>query len=148
MRDGSLVLDSGAATVRLFDGGQLAGSGTANRVILNGGGTIKYLLGSTDSLSISALEKGAAGSYVFDFGGTGVVGETYVLATSLIGEFYAADFSAVNLAQGVSGHFQINGSELSFVAGQIPEASTCVTVLAAAALLGTLLVRRNRSARR
>lgn len=148
VRNGSLVLDATATAVSVFDGGRLEGSGTADRVILNAGGTIRYLLGSTDSLSIGTLEKGTNGPYVFDFGGTGVIGETYVLATSLIGDFYAADFSAVNLAQGVLGHFEINGSELSFVAVQIPEASTCITALAAIALLGTLLVRRSCGVRR
>jgi autotransporter-associated beta strand protein len=69
--------------------------------------------GVSDSLAVfGALTKGLGSSFVIDLGGSGVAGETYTLATFASTSFSLADFSAVNLPNGVTGTFELTATEL------------------------------------
>jgi autotransporter-associated beta strand protein len=140
---------TGIAT-KILTGATLAGAGSASHIVLesggkvspgkgglgtlsaagatwNGGGVMVYDLSTgaatSDRLALGAggLRKGAAGAHAFDFAGSGANGFTYTLATFGSTEFLAADFSATNLAAGVTGFFKINaGNTLVFITGTPP----------------------------
>jgi autotransporter-associated beta strand protein len=83
----------------------------------NGGGTVRSHLGATgasaDRLNTSALTKGSAGSFTFDFQNTGTAGQTYTLATFASSTFTAADFTASNLPAGLVHLFTMTASSLT-----------------------------------
>ena len=78
---------------------ELGAGGTSDRVALGGG----------------HLEKGSvAGTFAFDFAGTGANGQTYTLATFGSTTFTVTDFTATNLAASVTGRFIVSGTSLVF----------------------------------
>lgn len=127
VQNGATLTGIGTATqIVLESGGRLApgsgGIGTLNATNLTwrSGGTGYFDLGgggTADRIALGsgALVKGsAAGPFTFNFNGTGATGQVYTLATFGSTTFTAADFSATNLAPGVSGVFQVSGGSLIF----------------------------------
>ncbi len=137
--------------VDVLPGATLAGAGTASHIIVENGGTVapgkagigtltgagatwksggvmKFELGATgasrDQLALGSgvLRKGSSsGTFAFNFSGTGVNGQNYTLMTFGSTEFSASDFTATNLASGVTGTFAITGGNtLVFRAGVQP----------------------------
>ncbi len=133
VQNGGVLTGTGTATrVVLENGGRLApgngGIGTLNATgcIWRTGGVAAFDLGAVNAsdriaLGSGAFTKGSAsGTFAFDFGGTGVAGQTYTLATFGSTTFSAADFTATNLAAGVTGTFQVAAGALTFT---VPAAS-------------------------
>ena len=127
VQTGATLTGTGTATqIVLESGGKLApgngGIGTLNAATLTwrSGGTGFFDLGAAGTadriaLGSGALVKGSAsGPFTFNFNGTGVTGQVYTLATFGSTTFTAADFSATNLASGVTGVFQVSGTSLIF----------------------------------
>ena len=127
VQNGATLTGTGTATqIVLESGGRLApgsgGIGTLNATGLTwrSGGTGYFDLGAGGTadriaLGSGALVKGsAAGPFTFNFNGTGATGQVYTLATFGSTTFTAADFSATNLAPGVSGVFQVGAGSLIF----------------------------------
>ena len=112
-----LVLESGG---RLAPGNGGIGTLTGTRLTWRSGGTGFFDLGAAGTadkiaLGSGALVKGSAsGPFTFNFNGTGATGQVYTLATYGSTTFTAADFTAANLASGVTGVFQVSGSALTF----------------------------------
>ena len=78
------------------------------------------------------LTKGFGTLYRFDFQGTGRIGTTYTLATFASTTFVPTDFSAVNLAPGLSGSFILSGTMLQYaIAGQTTFAQNPASVTVA-----------------
>ena len=112
-----LVLESGGA---LAPGNGGIGTLNATKLTWRSGGTGYFDLGAAGTadriaLGGGALGKGSAsGPFTFNFNGTGTNGQVYTLATYGSTTFTAADFTATNLAPGVTGVFQVSGSALTF----------------------------------
>ncbi len=112
-----IVLESGGA---LAPGNGGIGTLNASKLTWRSGGTGAFDLGAAGTsdkiaLGSGALVKGSAsGPFTFNFNGTGATGQVYTLATYGSTTFTAADFSATNLAPGVTGVFQVSGSALTF----------------------------------
>ncbi|WP_043586871.1 hypothetical protein [Geminisphaera colitermitum] len=141
---GSLIVDGSiSGDVSVAQGAKLGGTGSVGAVTLNNGAVIKFSLGAAQNLTASSLVKGTDGTYVFDFGGTGVAGETYTLSSVVGAGFEQSEFSAINLASGVTGAFLLSGSELKFVtSAAIPELSICALLAGGVILAGALILRR------
>ncbi len=127
VQNGATLAGTGTARLVLLEsGGRLApgngGIGTLNASGLTWrtGGVASFELGAAAASDKLALGGGAftkgftSGTVAFDFGGTGVGGQTYTLATFGSTTFSASDFTATNLASGVTGTFAITGSALTF----------------------------------
>ena len=127
VQNNATLAGTGTATqVVLESGGRLApgngGIGTLNASTLTwrSGGIGFFDLGAAGTadriaLGSGALVKGSAsGPFAFNFNGTGVTGQVYTLATYGSTTFAAGDFTATNLAPGVTGVFQVSGSTLVF----------------------------------
>ena len=127
VQTGATLTGTGTATqIVLESGGKLApgngGIGTLNATTLTwrSGGAGFFDLGAAGTadriaLGSGALVKGSAsGPFTFNFNGTGVTGQVYTLATFGSTTFTAADFSATNLASGVTGVFQVSSASLIF----------------------------------
>ena len=127
VQNNATLAGTGTATqVVLESGGRLApgsgGIGTLNATSLTwrSGGIGFFDLGAAGTadriaLGSGALVKGSAsGPFAFNFNGTGVTGQVYTLATYGSTNFTAGDFTATNLAPGVTGVFQVSGSTLIF----------------------------------
>ena len=114
----AIVLESGAI---LQPGVDDMGILSATRLLWRSGGVARFDLGSagqSDTLDLGsgALEKyPVSGTWTFDFGGGGEAGRTYTLMSFGSTTFTAADFTAMNLTNGVSGAFSIVGGELKFI---------------------------------
>jgi hypothetical protein len=87
----------------------------------SGAAMAPFLLSNTNAASDlvaiagGELAKGTAGTFAFDFQGTGDGGQTYTLATFAGTTFSATDFTYVNLAPGLTGTFSIvGGTSLQF----------------------------------
>ncbi len=127
----------------IMTGATLGGSGSTGPILLESGGTLspgdnniatlsaasltwragavaRFGLGAggtSDRITLGDghLEKGsAAGTFAFDFAGTGATGQTYTLATFGSTTFAAADLTATNLAASVTGRFIVSGTSLIF----------------------------------
>ncbi len=127
VQNNATLAGTGTATqVVLESGGRLApgsgGIGTLNATSLTwrSGGIGFFDLGAAGTADRIALGSGAlvkgstSGPFTFNFNGTGVTGQVYMLATYGSTNFTAADFTATNLAPGVTGVFQVSGSTLIF----------------------------------
>ncbi len=119
--DGSLdaiVLESGS---NLQPGVNDIGILSASSLLWRSGAVAKFDLGASGQSDMLDLGSGlfekspASGTWVFDFGGGGEAGRTYTLATFGSTNFSDADFTATNLASGVTGAFSITGTELQFI---------------------------------
>lgn len=143
---GRLIVDgsiSGAVTVNA--GGYLAGTGSVGSVTLNSGAHIAYDLGASVHLTMSALTKGSAGIYTFDFGGTGEADVTYTLSSVAGAGFDTQDFAYTNLAEGLTGIFLLDGSTLTFSTAAIPEPSTHALLSGGVAAMAVVLAGRRRA---
>lgn len=127
----------------VMTGATLAGSGSTTAVLLEGGGQISPGDSSIATLTVAALswraggiarlELGAAntsdrinlgngalvkdsasGTFAVDFANTGAMNQTYTLATFGSTTFSASDFTATNLAAGVTGRFIITPTSLIY----------------------------------
>ncbi len=113
----AIVLESGGS---LQPGVNAVGILSASKLLWRSGGVARFDLGATgqsDSLALGAgsLEKNPAnGTWAFDFGGGGEAGRTYTLMTFNSTTFSAADFTATNLASGVTGAFSIANGALKY----------------------------------
>lgn len=127
VQSGANLTGTGTATLVVIEnGGRVApgngGIGTLNATgwTWRAGGVASFDLGSANAsdriaLGSGAFTKGSAsGTFAFDFGGTGAAGQIYTLATFGSTTFSAADFTATNLAAGVTGTFQITAGALTF----------------------------------
>lgn len=144
------VLDVSAAT------GSALGDMNATSLIWNGTDSafsqMKFDLGSSnasDKLILSGnMTKGTGSIFEWDFGGTGVLDNTYTLVTAAGGFgsgaslFTAGNFSYKNLASGLTGSFSISGSNLQFATSYspIPEPTSALAGL----LITAGLLRRRR----
>ena len=135
---GTLVVSgsaSSAIAVQVMNGATLAGAGSVTNILLESGGRLspgdstaapltatgltwkaggiaRFDLGaSTDRVALGsgALSKRGTGTFAFDFGGGGALGNVYTLATFGSTDFAASNFTATNLAGGVTGVFKIVG---------------------------------------
>ncbi len=151
-----------AVATDVMSGATLAGTGSTSAILLENGGKLSPGDGSTGTLTATSLtwraggiarfdlgaanasdklvlgtgdfEKGSAsGVFAFDFGGTGAMNQTYTLATFGSTSFRAADFTATNLAAGVTGHFVVNGTSLVFSTSTPPIDAWRVTYFGAGA---------------
>ncbi|MDR1282045.1 MAG: PEP-CTERM sorting domain-containing protein [Opitutaceae bacterium] len=152
VNDGSLIVNGSiSGAVSVTQGATLGGTGSVGAVTLNNGAVIRFLLDAPQNLAASSLVKGTDGGgggvYVFDFGGTGVAGETRTLSSVVGAGFNASDFSAINLAEGVTGVFTLSGSELKFVTTAIPEPSTWALLTGGVSITGALIMRQRRRRR-
>ena len=124
---GATLAGTGSTTAILLEnGGRISpGDGTigtlsASSLTWRAGGIARFDLGAANSsdqlaLGVGDFEKGSAsGVFAFDFGGTGAMNQTYTLATFGSTSFNVADFTATNLAAGVTGHFVLSGTSLVF----------------------------------
>ncbi len=112
----AILLESGAT---LSPGDNTLATLTATSLIWKAGALGRFDLGSANASDGIALGTGlftrrGAGTYAFDFGGTGQNNQTYTLARFGSTDFVASDFSAVNLAAGVSGRFIVSAGALIF----------------------------------
>ena len=112
----SILLDSGAA---LAPGDSTTATLTGTGLTWKAGAICRFDLGAagaSDRIALGggALTKNGEGTFAFDFGGGGQNGQLYTLATFGSTSFSAADFSAANLAAGVTGTFQISAGQLQF----------------------------------
>lgn len=127
-------------------GSSLAWNGATDSVFSQ----MKFDLGSSnasDKLELSGAMTKASGSiFDWDFGGTGVLGNTYTLVTAAggFGTFDAlTDFTYSNLASGLTGSFAISGSDLQFTTfSAVPEPTSALAGL----LITAGLLRRRRRA--
>ncbi len=137
---------TGGGLITVQSGGTLGGTGTVGAVTLESGGSLApgtsigtlsaasatwdggatwaFELGadgsSSDRLALSgAFARGAAGSYAFDFLGSGVNGGVYTLVTFGSTTFSESDFSYSNLAPGLTGTFDQTATELTLTV--VPE---------------------------
>ena len=114
---GPVLLESGGT---VSPGDNSIATLTAGGLVWRAGGTFHAELGSagaSDRIALGAglLEKGSpSGTFTVDFAGTGGMEQNYTLATFGTTTFVAADFTATNLAAGVTGHFVISGNSLIF----------------------------------
>ena len=123
---GATLAGSGATTSILLDSGATLAPGdgttatlTATGLTWKAGAVGRFDLGAANAsdriaLGSGPLTKNGAGTFAFDFGGGGQNGQLYTLATFGSTSFIAADFTATNLAAGVTGTFQISGGQLQF----------------------------------
>ena len=105
----NILLESGG---RLSPGDSTAATLTATGLTWQAGGIARFDLGaSTDRVALGsgALSKRGTGTFAFDFGGGGALGNVYTLATFGSTDFAASNFTATNLAGGVTGVFKIVG---------------------------------------
>ena len=144
---GAGVVSPGAnpGDIATLSGGDFAWEGGSLFFDLPVTGTI------ADRLALSgAFTKIGAGQRTFDFNGTGglLTGRTFTLISFDSTDFLASDFAATNLPTGISGDFQIVGSELQFVYGGIvavPEPGTLPMVFGVGCwVLGAAVTRRRR----
>ena len=148
----ALTLNSGGIMSPGTVGSSTPATLTATGFTWNGGGLMKFHLGTagaSDRLALGTglLTKGTGTGWVFDFQNTGALGNTYTLisGTALGSGFTAADFSYIGLAAGLSGAFAYNAaSGLTFTV--VPEPSTYALALGVSAVL-VAGVRRRRLAR-
>ena len=131
---GAMLGGSGSTSHILLESGGVISPGTSGTGTLSaagctwrGGGLMNFDLGPSSSasdrlaLGSGPLRKENAGAHTFNFAGGGANGFTYTLATFGSTDFIASDFTAANLAAGVSGYFQINGGNtLVFITGTPP----------------------------
>lgn len=125
----AINLNSGGFIAPGAIGSTTASTFTATGLTWNGGGSMKFHLGTANTsdrlaLGTGALTKGTAGAYLFDFQNTGTVGNTYTLisGTALGATFNATNFSYTNLAAGLAGTFAYNAaSGVTFTTTAIPE---------------------------
>lgn len=104
---------------------------------------------TADLLNLSgAFAKGTGSSFLFDFGGTGLAGQTYTLVTFASTTFASAiDFGLpVNLGSGLTGSYQLNANSLQLTVDAIPEPSAWAMMLGGLGLLG--LWQRSRGGRK
>jgi hypothetical protein len=80
---------------------------------------VLYSGGASDKVaSAGALAKGTAGTFQFNFQGTGAAG-TYTLMTYTSTTFVISDFSYINLGPGLAGQFTAGASALLFTVSQV-----------------------------
>lgn len=127
MTGATLAGTGSTSAILLENGGVLApgdgGIGTlaATSLTWRDGGIAKFDLGDRIELGSGNFEKEtSSGVFAFDFGGTGALNQTYTLATFGSTTFTASDFSATNLASGVTGQFVLTGTTLVFSTLQPP----------------------------
>lgn len=135
---GTIVLGSGG----IIAPGNSIGTIGAESLTWDGGAVMSFELSNSNNTSdllalTNGFSKGIVGSHLFDFNGTGLLGETYTLVTFTSTNFDVTDFSYSNLGGGHSGEFSISGNDLQF--SVIPEPSTGLV-----GLLGLLSVFRRR----
>lgn len=140
VNDGTLAGSTVFGGVIELAGGDLApgnsiGTISAASLVWSGGSGMSFELSNVDDTSDSLVLSGAftrsgAGSFLFDFNGTGLLNETYTLVSFGSTNFDASDFGYTNLGGGYSGNFGLSGSNLTFTV--VPEPSS--------ALLGGLAV--------
>lgn len=133
--------------IALGGGGTLApgnsiGTIGAESLTWDGGAGMSFELSNADNTSdllalANGFSKGIAGSYAFDFNGTGLLGGTYTLVTFVSTSFDVNDFSYSNLGGGYTGQFALNDSDLQFTV--IPEPSAALV-----GILGLLTILRRR----
>lgn len=138
---GAATLNSGGAMSPGVAGIESLGGSS---LVWNGGGSMLWDLSnvstSADLLSLTgALTKGSAGTFSFDFGGTGGM-FTYNLITFASTTFSVSDFSYTNLGSGLSGSFSVTGNALNFTV--VPEPSSVTLVLLGATAFFFLAKRR------
>jgi hypothetical protein len=116
------------------------GALTATSLTWDGGGTLLFDLSTTSSasaklsLSTGVLTQGAAGTYAFDFLGGGKAGQTYDLINFGSTTFASASqFTATDLAGGLTGTFMLTSSELELFI--VPEPSAWAALAWGAGLL-------------
>jgi autotransporter-associated beta strand protein len=99
------------------------GTFSAAALTCNSGTHFKFDLSTTDNTSdrlaiTGAFTKGTgnAGTFIFDFNGTGMADQTYTLATfgSVAGGLENASFASTNLGSGLSGIFTLTSNKLTF----------------------------------
>jgi autotransporter-associated beta strand protein len=133
IRSGGTLSGTGTvSTIILEDGGTLApgngavGTLTGTSLTWRANGVLRVEVAGTNSsdlvnLGSGALLKGsAAGPFSVDFGGGGSLGQSYTIVSFGSTDFAAADFTATNLAPGVTGSFQISAGNLLFVTDAPP----------------------------
>lgn len=172
INSGTLIINgniSSSSGVTVGNGNTLAGSGTVSAISILGGGRIGHNdltatslswngvgnsataqfqidLDSSSRLTLSeAFTKGGGSYFVFDFLDTGFVGVHALLSGWSSTNFSASDFSYVNLADGLSGTFAIDGNTLQFTV--IPESSTVSLCILGALVLMVVVRRRYREVR-
>lgn len=148
VNDGTLAGSTVFGGAIELTGGDLApgnsiGVISAASLVWNGGSGMSFELsnvdGTSDALFLSgAFTRGSAGTYFFDFNGTGLLNETYTLVTFASTNFNVGDFGYTNLGGGYTGNFGLSGGNLTFTV--VPEPSTAL--LGALAALGMLRRRR------
>lgn len=99
--------------------------------------------GSSDLLNITGSFLGTPGNlWAFDFAGSGAVG-WYKLVDWTVGtSFSAGDFTATNLASGLTGSFTVDNTTSALYLQVIPEPSSALLILSALGVF--LLARRKR----
>ena len=145
---GGSLLAFGAGPVTL-SGGQLGVTNGLNSELdvvsltWNSGGTIKMDLSSIDSTFVllritDAFTQGTGGAFNFDFGNTGVVGNTYTLIN-----FGTTTFTDANsfFSMNGGGQFQIVDNNLIYTAVTVPEPTTVALWLAG---IGLVVIRERK----
>ena len=151
---GSLVAETpsalGNGAITLSGGNLTLGAATtltlnATSLTWNSGGVLKFNLdvaNASDTLALSgAFTQGTGSSFVFDFGNTGQANSVYTLASFSSTNFpNASGFGFLNLAPGITGHFELSGTTLNFVS--VPEPGTVFVGLAMVGLVAFRLRKR------
>ncbi len=152
---GDITLESGAKLAPGTDAPPFTrGTLTGTSLFWNGGSTLRFELSATDntsdklSLGTGVLTKGAGNGFAFDFLGSGLAGQTYVLLTfGSHGAFTEPDFSFSNLASGLTGSFHLTNTNLSFATAVVPEPGAGVFLVSGLAILASWRRRAQKSHR-
>lgn len=151
---GAITLNSGGFIAPGAQGSTAATTFTATGLTWNGGGVMRFNLGTANAsdrlaLGTGAFTKGTGSTWSFDFLNSGTAGNTYTLisGTALGNSFSASNFTYTNLAAGLAGTFAYNAaSGLTFAVTVIPEGEFALGAIMTASTCVLLRRRRQRRA--
>jgi len=146
---GAIVVASGSS---VSPGNGSLGEMTATSFLWNGGAVMNFelslLSNASDRITLSGdFTQGTTGSYLFNFGDTGMSGGLYTLFQFDSTTFTdVSDFSYTGLADGLQGDFILSGNSLQFQVIPEPSTSACLALALGMLFFGSRMMRARRKA--